>query len=45
MAARGYGLLGEETDQLRRLAGNPASDEHTRALAGNLLVFRHGKKG
>lgn len=45
MAARGYGLLGEETDQLRGLAGNPSADEHTRALAGNLLVFRHGKKG
>ncbi len=45
MAARGYRLLGEETDQLRGLAGNPAADEHTRALAGNLLVFRHGKKG
>lgn len=45
MAARGFLLLQEESDQLRGLAGNPAVDEHTRALAGNLLVFRHDSKG
>ena len=42
MNRRGYGLLREETDQLRGLALNPTSDEHTKALAGNLLVFRRG---
>ncbi len=40
MEARGYGLLREETDRLRGLVGDPTADEHTKALAGNLLVFR-----
>ena len=45
MDGRGYRLLQEETERLRGLAANPNSDEHTRALAGNLLVFRRGNPG
>lgn len=42
MGDRGYQLLEVETKQLRGLAESPQADEHTRALAGNLLVFRRG---
>lgn len=45
MGGRGFGLLQAETDRLRGLAANPVSDGHTRALAGNLLVFRRGTPG